>query len=100
MRRIPTEEDKRGNDGADALAVVGMHSVPPEVLEAALQRKVCAPQVQRVMKAVLQARFEAESHGPHDVVKEKDSDCESDCMEVDCMDLHCMELFDDDVDNC
>ena len=103
MRGITTEEDKRGNDGADALAVAGakMHSVPPEVLESALQRKVCAPQVQRMMVAVLQARFEAESCDPHDVVNDRGSDCESACMELDCMELDCMcnELLEDDVDN-
>ena len=100
VRGVTTEEDKRGNDGADALAVDGakMHSVSPEVLEGALQRKVCAPQVQRMMVAVLQARFEAESDNPHDAGNaDRGSDC--DCMELDCMELDCMEFLDDDVGN-
>ena len=96
LRGITTEEDKRGNDGADALAVDGakMHSVSPEVLEAALQRKVCAPQVQRMMVAVLQARLEAESYNPHDAGNaDRGSDCESDCMELECIELDCTELI-------
>ena len=101
LRGRTTEEDKRGNDGADALAVDGakLHNVSSEVLDAALQRKQWALQVQRMMVAVLQARFGAESYDPHDVVNDRGSDCESDCMELECMELDCMELLDDDVDN-
>ena len=79
-----------------------MHSISPEVLEAALQRKVCAPQVQGMMVAVFQARFEAESYKPYDAGNaDRGSDCESDCMELECMcmEVDCMELLDDDVDN-
>jgi ribonuclease HI len=57
-----TEEDKWGNDGADALAVAGaaMHEVSAEVVAAARQRKEYARTVQRMMVSILQARFTAE----------------------------------------
>ena len=49
-----TEEDKEGNDGADALAVAGskLHVVHSEVLEAARTRKQFAICVQQMTVAV------------------------------------------------
>ena len=87
LRGRTTEEDKRGNDGADALAVKGadLHAVPAEVLQA---RKACARLVQRMMVAVLQARFQAE--GEHDNaadVADRGSDCD------------CIEFLNDDADD-
>ena len=63
-----TEEDKQGNDGADALAVAGakLHEVPSEVLEAAKSRKLSAVVVQQMMLAVLKARLLAESTSLND----------------------------------
>ena len=57
-----TEEDKIGNDGADALAVAGaaLHTVPVEVVGSARQRRQCATSVHKMILAVLQARLRAE----------------------------------------
>ena len=57
-----TAEDKRGNDGADKLAVAGAnkHRVSSDVVESAKQRRDDAMIVQRMMVAVLQARALAE----------------------------------------
>jgi len=58
-----TEEDKKGNDGADALAVAGahMHRVPEDILRRACERKQVAKCVQKYMVAVLKARLHAEA---------------------------------------
>ena len=58
-----TEEDKKGNDGADALAVAGarMHRVPEDILRKACERKQVAKCVQKYMVAVLKARLHAEA---------------------------------------
>ena len=63
-----TEEDKRGNDGADKLAVAGaaMHRVPAEVVAAANLRKQTAMHVQQMMVAILTARLLAEHLGASD----------------------------------
>ena len=88
-----TEEDRTGNDGADALAVAGagLHQVPAEVVADARERKEMAVNVQRMMVSVLQARFEAESHDPNDA---RHADRGSDC---DCMEFECMEFLEDEV---
>ena len=90
-----TEEDRTGNDGADALAVAGagLHQVPAEVVADARERKQMAVNVQRMMVSVLQARFEAESYDPNDAGH---ADRGSDC---DCMEFECMEFLDDEVGN-
>ena len=95
VRGITTEEDERGNDGAHALAVDGanLHRVSSEVLEAAVQRKNWALQVQRMMVTVLQARLEAESENMNNA---ENMDRGSDC---DCMEFECMEFLDDEVGN-
>ena len=115
-----TEEDKLGNDGADALAVAGakLHPVPSEVLGSARQRKQWATAVQQMMVAVLKARLLAEA--PCDAAKaDRGSECD-DCEDLylddamgDCIDVRsdnepnsvsdiedCMELaiLDDDFD--
>jgi ribonuclease HI len=85
-----TEEDKRGNDEADELAVSGaeLHQVSPEVLDAAKLRKNWARQVQRMMVMVLQARFAAEEENRIDAgIGDRGSDCD------------CMESFDDELDD-
>ena len=82
MRGRSTEEDKRGNDEADALAVAGasFHKVSPEVPAAAKLRKSWARQVQRMMLMVLHARFAAEGENQTDAMNgDRGSDC--DCME-------------------
>jgi len=58
-----TEMDKRGNDGADLLAVAGaaMHRVSDELVESAQQRRCTAVRVQQMMVAVLKARLAAEA---------------------------------------
>ena len=58
-----TEEDKKGNDGADALAVAGArtHRVPEDILLRACERKQVAKCVQKYMVAVLKARLHAEA---------------------------------------
>ncbi len=58
-----TEYDKKGNDGADALAVAGarMHRVPEDILWRACERKQVAKCVQKYMVAVLKARRHAEA---------------------------------------
>ena len=80
-----SEEDKKGNDGADALAVAGarMHQVPPEVLKAACERKRCAVNVQQMMLAVLNARLVAESNisSGHDADRGSDVDVH-DCTQM------------------
>ena len=80
-----TEADKRGNDGADSLAVAGarMHRVSEEVVESAKKRKDVAMSVQRMMVAVLKARLHAEA----DVVAAGDrgsdpGDCFADLSDV------------------
>ena len=94
QRGRTTEEDKKGNDGADALAVAGarLHHVDSEVLAAAKDRRSCAKQVQQMMVAVLQVRFEAEGD-PNDAgVVDRGSDCD-DCMDegfVACDDVACV----------
>jgi len=82
LRGRTTEEDKRGNDGADALAVAGakMHPISSEVLEAAVQRREYAVQVQSMMVTVLEARFEAED-GIANVSRNADRGSECDCTE-------------------
>ena len=98
-----TKEDKKGNDGADALAVAGanMHCAAPEVVEAARQRLGVAMSVQRMMLAILHARALAENALQNEAADagnaDRGSDC--DCMDMECMELDCMELLDDDVDN-
>ena len=84
-----TEEDKLGNDGADALAVKGaqLHPVPSEVLESATQRKQWASAVQQMMVAVLQARLLAES--ACDTARaDRGSECD-DCEELYLDDVAC-----------
>ena len=68
VRGRTTEEDKRGNDGADALAVAGaaLHQVSPEVVAAANLRTHTALHVQQMMVAILKARFLAEGQTPND----------------------------------
>ena len=63
-----TNEDKRGNDGADKLAVAGaaMHQVSEEVVAAASLRKTTAMHVQQMMVAILTARFLAEGLARND----------------------------------
>ena len=63
-RSRTTQEDKTGNDGADALAVAGacLHQVPAEVLVDARERKEMAVNTSRMMINILQARAEAESN--------------------------------------
>ena len=84
LRGRTTEEDKRGNDGADGLAVDGanLHPVSPEVLDSARHRKTCAVQVQRMMVTVLQARFQAEGENKN-VAENADRGSDFDCMEYD-----------------
>ena len=86
-----TEEDKQGNDGADALAVAGakQHEVPSEVLEAAKKRKLWAGIVQQMMLAVLKARLLAENNWPNDVGSADGGHENS---------YECMELLDDEFD--
>ena len=68
LRGRTTEEDKRGNDGADQLARDGaaQHAAPAEVVTAARTRIDTASSVQGMMLAVLEARFMAESTGTND----------------------------------
>ena len=102
-----TKEDKKGNDGADALAVAGanMHCAAPEVVEEAKQRMDVAISVQRMMLAILHARalaevaFHNETTDAGDADRGSDCDCmELECMELECMELDCTELLNDDVD--
>ena len=97
-----TEEDKKGNDGADALAVAGaqLHPVPTEVLEAAKNRKQWAICVQQMMLAVLKARLHAERGRSNDAGNADRGSDMDECMEFDLLDLHDTELaaaFDDVV---
>ena len=68
LRGRSTEEDKRGNDGADELARAGarMHHVSSEVVAAAKERRRVAANVQRMMLCVLKARFLAETMSTDD----------------------------------
>ena len=85
-----TTIDKRGNDGADAPAVVGarLHRVSPDVVQAAKQRRLTAESVRRMMLAILKARFAAERAGTSDAA-DRGSEC-GDCT-------FCFDL-DDDID--
>ena len=89
-----TDEDKKGNDGADELAVAGanMHRIDSEVVDMARQRKVVARSVQRMMVAVLQARALAESASQSEA---GDADRGSELGECMCMD----EFLDDELDD-
>ena len=102
------DEDQRGNDGADALAVAGaaMHQVSAEVVEAASTRKENAMHVQQMMVAILKARFLGESQALNDAECPDRGSEMGDCIEVlpdnvpvadieDCMEL---ETLDDDFD--
>ena len=82
LRGRTTQEDKEGNDGADTLAVAGAkeHVTPPEVVLAYKQRRDQAVQVQRMMVAILQARFEAEHWEPDAAGNDRGSDVDE-CME-------------------
>ena len=87
-----TDEDKRGNDGADALAVAGarMYSACPEVVSAARKRQKWAVSVQQMMLSVLQARYAAE-HATQRDAEEADRGSETGCLgEL---------ILDDDVDD-
>ena len=77
-----TDEDKRGNDGADALAVEGahMHQASAEVVSATKQRKEWAVVVQRMMLSVLKARLAAERACRNDA-EEGDRGSEIGCMD-------------------
>ena len=77
-----TDEDKRGNDGADALAVAGahMHQASAEVVCATKQRKEWAVVVQRMMLSVLKARLAAERASSNDA-EEADRGSEIGCMD-------------------
>ena len=81
-----TEEDKRGNDGADKLAVAGAnkHRVSLRVVGAAQQRKKIAMNVQRMMVAVLQARASAE-HSKHQEAEDEHLSELGDCMKLERM---------------
>ena len=90
-----TEEDKKGNDGADSLAVSGasLHRVPAEVVEAAKQRKKYARSVHQMMVSILKVRFEAENLQHDAEVADRGSESESmSDNEV------CMEFLDDEFD--
>ena len=78
-----TEEDKTGNDGADALAVAGaaLHTVSVEVVGSARQRRKCATSVQKMMLAVLKARLRAEHEQNDDEADGADRGSEIDCMD-------------------
>ena len=94
-------EDKRGNDGADKLAVAGanMHRVSLQVVGAAQQRKKIAMNVQRMMVAVLQARASAQ-HSIHQEAEDEHLSELGDCMKLECMELDCIDSsIDDDTDN-
>ena len=82
QRGRTTEEDKKGNEGADALAVAGarLHHIDSEVLAAAKDRRSCAKQVQQMMVTVLQARFEADGNRNDAGEMDRGSDCD-DCMD-------------------
>ena len=69
-----TVEDKRGNDGADSLAVFGarLHHVPAEVVEVAQARKKHARSVHQMMVSILQCRLQRQQD-----VSEKMSDSTS-----------------------
>ena len=77
-----TQEDKTGNDGADALAVAGalLHQVPAEVVTNARERRKMAVNVQRMMIKILQARFEAESNDFDDAADADRGSQMGDCM--------------------
>ena len=64
MRGRVAQEDRQGNEGADALAVAGAkrHAIPAEVVRAACERRHLARTVQRMMLEILRARLEAEAH--------------------------------------
>jgi len=82
VRGRTTEEDKRGNDGADELARAGarMHHVSSEVVAAAKERRCVAANVQRMMLCVLKARLMAETLSPDDAEEiDRGSDHEE-CM--------------------
>ena len=63
-----TVEDKKGNDGADELAVAGAskHRVPAEVVKAARARRKAAIETHRMMLAILSARQAAEHEASQD----------------------------------
>ena len=79
-----TDEDKRGNDGADKLAVAGaaMHQVSAEVVAAASLRKTNALHVQQMMVAILKARFLAESLARNDAECPDRGSEMGDCIET------------------
>ena len=58
-----TEYDKKGNDGADALAVAGarMHRVLADIVRRACERKAVPKRVQKYMVTVLKTRLHAEA---------------------------------------
>ena len=68
FRGRSTEEDKRGNDGADELARAGarLHHVSAEVVAAAKERRCLAMTVQRMMLCILKARLLAETLSTYD----------------------------------
>ena len=80
-----TKEDKEGNDGADALAVVGanMHCAAPEVVEAGRERRGVAMSVQRMMLAILHARALAKNAFQNEATEADRGSELGDCM---CMD--------------
>ena len=71
LRGRSTEEDKRGNDGADELARAGarLHHVSAEVVASAKERRRAAVNVQRMMLCILKARFLAETLSPDEAEK-------------------------------
>ena len=58
LRGRTTQEDKQGNDGADALAVSGAasHAVPADIIERATHRKYVAKNVHGMMLDIVRAR--------------------------------------------
>jgi ribonuclease HI len=81
-RSRTTQEDKTGNDGADALAVAGacLQQVPAEVLVDARERKEMAVNIQRMMITILQARAEAECNNFDEAVDVDRGSEMGDCM--------------------
>ena len=79
-----TEEDKRGNDGADELARAGarLHHVSPEVVAAAKERRCVAVNVQRMMLCVLKDRFLAETLSTDDAEEADRGSDHGDCISV------------------
>ena len=58
LRGRTTQEDKQGNDGADAFAVSGAasHAVPADIIERATHRKYVAKNVHGMMLDIVRAR--------------------------------------------